>query len=477
MLNYDPSQLRMRALYPDPYVNREDYPYPASMDMGAPPSYDARTGPGIGATEPRPVSNPIGFPTGPTNPGQSESAINPDRIRPQGTPGNPDEQEADPSANAMPNKPRPPRPLSTVASDQFIEFLNQYPQREHPSVSHKIGGILASLTGESDRVERALYPEYGRQIADWSTKAKILSEAANFERATNQQILMDEDRNYIAKIRAGELERKTADDLRDAETAKYRAETNRMMVEIRREALSGGKVYYSKDGTAVLVDGRGNAKEFDPKVLEGMTFPEQLQLRQAGAMQLVETRGDIQAAIQAQRDAARLEQIDAQNKANMERDAAKADNPQSASDAATAKKNRIQEYVRQHQEQSDWLVEDPTTGTVTMRPTIHWWDSDIVKKAKQKAIEDFNNYVDRDPNVPGQGAVPGGNQGTVTPGTPTLTPPPTRQPAAPQGGRKTSGTPPPIEQRKVGDIHTFSNGNVGRWNGTGWDAISTGPKK
>ncbi len=463
-LDFLPSQLRMRALYPDPYTYQDAQPNPGGMEIGAPPQPEP---PPIAQIENDPrtrVQAPIGV----------DPSIDPTLQ------GNPDEQFGDTSANASDSRfpvKRAKRPISTVANDQFIQFLNTFPQRESPGKYNRISGALASFTQDPAKVEEALYGDYNRSLEDWKTKGGILSQAANFERATNQQILADEDRDIYNEYRFANLERQReqgdeANRIR-AFTAASNAASKAKRDDIAERALKGGKVYFSKDGAAVLVDKEGNPEEFDRNVLEGLTFEQQERLRAAGAIRLVESRGDIQKEIERMREAARLEAIDRaaeqQRQTNSERPTAA--NTMSPTEERTEMQLAAAAYRASHPTEAAWIKNDENDIPIMSPPETNWLqDKTGFGNAAERAkvIDDFNDFMRKRMDAKRKSLAP-----PPTPGGAIQGPGSSSARLGSSGPKTTKGpTVPPLEQRANGHKHTFTTGpNAGKtiiWNGTDW---------
>ena len=316
--------------------------------------------------------------------------------------------------------PRERPPLHHEVADKFLEFLNQYPEK--PAKAGLMGNIAGIATAfrpgaMPNDVDEARFGNYHRKRDEWSKKAGVLSTAANTERLGNEQVLRDEDRDFVNSLRAEDLVRKTKEGEANIAIKNKDAETRARRAAIQEEGLNGGKIYYhSGTGKAMLLTRKGDKVELDPDDFKGLTFEQTEKLKTAGALKIVEARGDIQKEIEKDREAARLAQIEAEKKAKLETDAAKAGGTESGASEKAKLQLRIQQYVREHPQHADWLDEDETSGAITMKPKIRPWDSATTVAEKQKAIKDFNEFVKGGASKsPGETVIPGSNTGTVTP--------------------------------------------------------------
>lgn len=375
----------------------------------------------------------------------------------------------------------PPRTgRKTPAQDEFMRAIREMPQLNKPGVLRRIAAAaLGGATMEPRNTEAILHKPYYDAMMPWSARMPYLQQAANIERQSLTAEDNDWNRYLANEFKFQNLERQVKEGQQKigisqqvADTGRFKAESTAFQQnrrnDIAEKALKGvHRIIFSKDGSAVLARKDGTFEELDPALLEGYTLEEKIRLQSAGALKLVEARGDIQAAIEEFKAGARLDLEEAKSK-----DGA------TPNEIKQGKINRGQDIKRIKPEYAQFVKINPQSGDIKVEvPEAGMFSGGYSTKRRAEVIAEINAWIDNGTPFP--------TPGTVTQSTTTVTPPATpprkvnlpgrtTAPTTPSTGqpqRSKGANPPAIEQRKVGQEHEWPNGNVGRWTGTKWEII------
>lgn len=155
------------------------------------------------------------------------------------------------------------QPVTTM-EDQFNQLIGQYPTRENPSKWRRLGAALVGAGYGPEGAQNFLDHNFNQQLADWSNKAKVLGQAADNERQSNnlnRQTAYQLGQQHIAQQKADTqqkaAETKAENDRRRTDIANLRAQVyqfNAMHPDWKVFANADGTVqaYNPQDPTQVI---------------------------------------------------------------------------------------------------------------------------------------------------------------------------------------------------------------------------------
>lgn len=340
----------------------------------------------------------------------------------------------------------------TSASTRLNELLNQYPQREKPGFLQKLVASLSGFGGGPQAADKVLYGGYDRQVQDWQNRVKPISELADQERYLNQnqRILANQMIGRELDVRKQTHKEKVDERniaIREKRAAAYEFKARNPNMQIKQDSEGNfiginpqtGQMAYVTDSQGNRVNGRELSWEDKQNILQENALERINRSAEVGL-------GRIQASGEQARETKAAPNYDDLNPDKIVK-------PQSPSEQRTARTLAAEQLLDEHPDWEEYIQFDG--NRVTINP-------DTPKNIKNQIESALAGNRSRTKTVLEQIRKNRGSQELER-----ETKPQSQSVVAPSGV-KTSGSAPPIESRKIGQEHTFPNGNVGRWDGSKW---------
>jgi len=414
----------------------------------------------------------------------------------------PEEQQMIPgmrNAFAAPNPgmelpPAPPPQMTAL--DQYRQAMADQPYQEgyNPSKKRMLGGILlGGLAGTAannpmvgfNMGRQIVRSPYDNAMEQWKTSTtgyKGLADAeqdasnatANQElrKATLESLNLDRaEKNRIAQERA------------DATT--MNAQTNARKASVAEGLLNGGTIFKVNKTGEYWINKKGGGTE--KLNIQDYNMQEILDMQKKAKLEIVDDEQ------QFRERAARQQQIwDQSNirlRGKVQEQVNAAPGGSGSGDGTTSQTTRpltaneiknqrdllTQQFVEENRDEfpdiADWFEEGPSGEAMLVprgRPAIL---GGRTAEEKKSIVDKYNSLMKTVPENTTSTTVrnKGGTQPAVNPGQPPVTKPGEDTP--------TSGTPPPMNQRKIGKTRFWVNipgegPKLGVWDGKGWDTSS-----
>lgn len=292
---------------------------------------------------------------------------------------------------------------STAASDRFNNQINQYPQREEPSLGRKLvaGGLgldarqrlgtpfapLAARGNPIPVMEQAMYAPHIRDVADWKEQITPMQQAATLENAQNVN-----ERNlakdvFTTKYNQDRLERTSQIAEEKNRIAQKRVDDQREIGLINakaREAKANGADVKIEQGVAVLTypDGRietlkipDTATDAELANIRGRYQVEASRQRGADAITRTEESGWMVMTDPSSgrsysynpRTGEKRDYIPGTSSPQQKLGTPSASRPETKAQFEMQRQEKMRELAG-NPDHSKWFSEDPTTGLITMKP-------------------------------------------------------------------------------------------------------------
>lgn len=364
--------------------------------------------------------------------------------------------------------------------DILGDMLNNMPTRNKPGLLRKIAAGVAAFSGP-EYADRALYNPYYRQLEDWETKFKPTLEAAKLENTDNTNmrlvantILSNEmadkrlDRQYSRDAVLGAQGDRRLDDLEERyknlqTNAENRIKQGEERLKIAQANSRGGTFKVDDAGNPFIVYKDGSTVPVNADYLSAADKAD-LQVRIAESKSRATASGrpkivdrDIEdpnnpghtIKVRINLDTGEATPITLKGSDTSGSDKKTIAKPQTELEKSRGTVSRAQQIKNEHPEWSKYIKIDGNMINLTSPGRFFGPNQDEYNKM-------YNAIYGNNP-----------------PSTTVVTK------ASKENNSKesnsyimTEGTPPPINQRKVGQRHKFPNGNIGEWDGKVWKPVS-----
>lgn len=365
--------------------------------------------------------------------------------------------------------------------DILSDMLTNMPARNKPGLGRKILAGLAAFSSAKD-TDEALYAPYNRQLQDWETKFKPTLEVAKLENTDNTNMRMIANTILSNQMADKRLDRQYARD------AVLQGQGDRRLddMEDRYGNLQRNAEVRIKQGEERLKIAEANAKGGVFKVddagnpfivyKDGSTVPvnaEYLSAQEKADLQVKIAESRARATASGSRQRVKNITIDDPNnpgksieavlnldtqevtipKIKGNPDISPVSPPKSELEKGRATTAKALQVKNEHPEWSKYIKVNGSTINLTS-PGYFFGPTQDEYNKMYTAIY--------------------GNTPPSNSGVPKESPKASSQasPKANSSYTMTEGTPPPINQRKVGMRHKFPNGNIGEWDGKVWKPVT-----
>lgn len=343
------------------------------------------------------------------------------------------------------------------ASERLREIVGRMPERNNPGIMRKIAASFLGFGGGPQAADLALYAPYYNAMSDWKNEYGPARDMAQEERYSNNNARMLANNILAQQMSDRRIDRQIARDKwqqnqgeRRLGQGDKRLEQGQEIVDLRKKEFGlkeklaeGGQIIVdSKTGQTYLLDKKG---ELSTLPIDQLSFEEKEILRTNQKI-----RADKATPDKGQRDRLQLK-VNADGSyevINLDQGVGKGVikagtgtaekpaepvkapvKPTTELDKQRALNAKAIEVKSKHPEWEKWIQIDKSGRFVGIKDKSWFGDEATYNKIYQAIY------------------------GTA---------PTTTNPANP------AKTPPPVSERKIGMEFTFSNGNVGKWDGSKW---------